>query len=589
MVTLKKIYSETGLFDEVRFQMGINIIRGIYTRSNTEITELNGIGKSTLVRLIDYALLSDEGKIYFNTKKRTFLKEHSVTLELAIDNKTYFIRRDFENPNKAKFGISLSALEEYIVTELRVILGGLFFGKDDYKGYFENIWFRSLIKFFIKDDINHHERKNPLKFVSSHRSDYEAYVHNFFLLGLPNKSVYDYVIYKKKVDDLRKMRSKMTAHILDDTGKRIEEISSEMMQLDKKIQSFQESLNAYKFLKSYEGVEAEIINISGDISKLLSRLTPIQKTLSEYKKSYEYEVEIDSERISKMYSEIKFIFGETIKKQLDDVISFRRTLSENRRKFLAKKETELSTEIENIKAKISGFEDKRSKLYKVLDEKQALDSIKNTYQLMVEEKTKKEKLRHSIESIDKIDEELRQQNSLISEVISNIAKDINSVRQRIDAISSTFIEIIKDCIHVIDVSEAVFDIRPSPSVRSPLKISIEVPKSEALGKQQLKILAYDLTVFFNIIENGRSLPYFLVHDGVFHGIDIKTVIRILNCVNGMFMKKNNFQYIITANENETLVPEDKKDVYGQYNFNLSDTIIATYKDVPSEMIFKREY
>ena len=61
---------------------------------------------NTLVRLIDYALLSDEGKKFFNIKKRAFLREHSVTLELAIDNETYFIRRDFENPNKAKFGIN---------------------------------------------------------------------------------------------------------------------------------------------------------------------------------------------------------------------------------------------------------------------------------------------------------------------------------------------------------------------------------------------------------------------------------------------------------------------------------------------------
>ena len=52
MVILKKIYSETGLFDGVEFKSGINIIQGIYTKRDNESKDLNGIGKSTLIRLI---------------------------------------------------------------------------------------------------------------------------------------------------------------------------------------------------------------------------------------------------------------------------------------------------------------------------------------------------------------------------------------------------------------------------------------------------------------------------------------------------------------------------------------------------------
>ena len=63
MVMLKQLYSETELFDKlfdkVTFRQGINIIQGVYTISDKERSGLNGIGKSTLVRLIDFALVSD--------------------------------------------------------------------------------------------------------------------------------------------------------------------------------------------------------------------------------------------------------------------------------------------------------------------------------------------------------------------------------------------------------------------------------------------------------------------------------------------------------------------------------------------------
>ena len=383
MVTLKRIYAETGLFDEVKFSMGFNLIKGIYTKSPEEHSELNGIGKSTLVRLIDFALLSKEGQNYFDINQHPFLKGHSVTLEFEDEGVTYFVKRDFAEPGEARFGKSMDSMEEYSVVDLRVVLGSIFFGKDDYKGAFENNWFRSLIKFFIKDDINHHERKDPLKFISTHKSNFETYVYNLFLLGLPNKAVYDFSVLKTKTDDLNKMRTRANRRIKEETGKKIGELSSEINILDKKINSFQESLDKFEFLSSYEDVERELISISSQISQLLNQLTPIEKSLSEYKKSYEYEIEIDTRKISKLYSEVKIVFGEAVKKQLDDVVSFRKRLAENRKKFLANKEIELSAKIEELKKQIAAFEKKRSTFYKLLDEKKALDSIKNTYYLMI--------------------------------------------------------------------------------------------------------------------------------------------------------------------------------------------------------------
>lgn len=591
MLKLKRLFSDTNLFDPVVFHSGINIIQGVYTKSEeVRKKELNGIGKSTLIRLINYTLLSNTAKQkYFNANKYEFLKGHSVILEFEKNNGSFFIKREFDDPKTVSFGKSLDKLNRYNEKELKIIFSDLFFNDEKYEGYFDSASFRNLTKFFIKDDINNFERTDPLNFISAHRRKFEVYSYNLFLMNLPNNSLVVYDSLKKQVDYLKKQKNKVIGRLKDETGKSIEEISSEIRLLEEKIGTFQKSINEYKFGESYKDAENEIIKITSHVSDLLSKITLYQRKLNDYRKSYEYEIEIDQNKIVQQYSEVNTIFGKLVKKSIDDVISFRKGLAENRKRFLKKREDNLSKEIETLREKLADFEEKRSTLYKILDEKEALDSIKNTYSMLIEEKSKKERLSASILQVKEIENEIIKTNNKITESISSISNDIDLIQDRINSITSIYFDIVKESISLGDMKEVVFDIRSSPDMNSPVKIKIDVPKSDALGKSRYKILAYDLAVFLNIVQSHRSLPHFLIHDGVFHGIDIKTVIRVLNYMNSKFLQGNDMQYIITANENEIFIPKDKREIYGTYDFDIEKSIVATYKDIPEGMIFKREY
>ncbi len=591
MIILKRLYSETGLFDPVKFTLGINIILGEYTRPKEERSELNGIGKSTLIRLIDFALLSDTTRNSFfniNKTKYHFLKDHSIVLEIEIEGNTFFIKRSFSESKIPQFGNDIHDLKEYHENELRTILGNLFFGKDEYQGYFESTWFRKIIRFFIKDDINNYERKDPLKFSDSHINDFEAYLYNLFLLGLPNKAIGNYEGFKKKRNEINNQYKGLSKKLKEDTGKEIQQINSEIRVLDNKIKNLEEALEEYKFLKSYEDVEDGLIKLSGEISENLRKINLFKRQLAEYKQSYEYEIEIDKEKIIRAYGEIKQVFGDSVKKTLEDVFSFRKKIAEGRERFLKSKEVELTTEIDKITDSISSLEIRRSDLYKILNEKKALDSLKNNYSLLIEEKSKRERLNFSMNQLNRLDEEKSKLNVNISNAVSEIREEITKVDDQIGKLSTIFLGIVTAAIRVTN-DEAVFDIRPYSNTNSPFKITIDVPKSEALGKTRLKVLAYDLTVFLNIIQEERNLPHFLIHDGMFHAIDKKTIIGLLNYIANKFLEYPRFQYIITANEDEINVPSDKIPFYGNFNFNISDSIIARYKDVPGEMIFKREF
>lgn len=120
MVILKRIYSNTNLFSEIKFKPGINIIEGVIDRSKSKHRGLNGIGKSTLVRLIDFALISDTSKgSYFDVRDYDFLKPHSVTLEFEAEGMSYYINRKFDDPTNPMFGMDSSSLKTCTENELK--------------------------------------------------------------------------------------------------------------------------------------------------------------------------------------------------------------------------------------------------------------------------------------------------------------------------------------------------------------------------------------------------------------------------------------------------------------------------------------
>ncbi len=119
---LKRIFSETDLLlENVDFRPGVNIILGKYS-GDKDARGVNGIGKSTLVRLIDFALLSDIAERKFSAGKYDFLRKenHNVILEFNVQNKVYYVKRTFADTTKAFFGENLRGLEE-IYTNIQVV------------------------------------------------------------------------------------------------------------------------------------------------------------------------------------------------------------------------------------------------------------------------------------------------------------------------------------------------------------------------------------------------------------------------------------------------------------------------------------
>ena len=190
---LIRLYSETNLIDSVPFLNGINIILGKYSEDK-EARGINGIGKSSLVRLIDFALLSGKAEKRFSQKKYDFLRdeEHSLTLEFEVRGKKYFLKRYFSDLKTIFFSNRPDKYEEYEKSEMPRILEALFFPTENSEVFFEGKRYGTLMEFFVKDDLQNQQRIDPLNFVSYNANVRDKALYNFYLLNLPTKNLVNF-------------------------------------------------------------------------------------------------------------------------------------------------------------------------------------------------------------------------------------------------------------------------------------------------------------------------------------------------------------------------------------------------------------
>ena len=79
------------------------------------------------------------------------------------------------------------------------------------------------------------------------------------------------------------------------------------------------------------------------------------------------------------------------------------------------------------------------------------------------------------------------------------------------------------------------------------------------GKNNVRTLIYDISILFNSMLKNLNAPRFLVHDGVFDGVDKAQFVHLYEYLEEKLhffeRKGQQFQYILTFNQGGTLTEE----------------------------------
>lgn len=562
---LKKLYTEPGnVFKEVSFVLGVNFI---FARKD-DVSELkdgekidvrdslNGVGKSLLLDFIDFCLLGSTQAQHNPrlNKAKPYIGDNKVVLVFEINGKEYCIKRSFTN-KKIEFG-EAGSFSEYSEDDLKTYLCDLIFSNSEYEGKYYNTWLRRLIPFFVK--IHKKKKKefqDPIRYIEQ-STIAELIQYHLLFLGLNNSWAYKNFQLISDFKEKAPAVKGITRFLEEKYGfNNRSKVQSRINELDRQVKNLEESVSQYELKGSYEDNESRANEFTKEIKKLTLENRSLTKTVESYFESIKIKSEINTKAIKKIYEQVDGFIAEKVTQTLDEAIEFRKELASSRAEFLKKEIARIQEQLEANKKKINDLDKKRAAIFNYLDKQNAIEDLTSSMLDLQMQKQEVNELKAQNEILIQFTKEAQEIETEMEINTLKIAEHITALEKSgvMGELASQFYDIY-EAIYP-DKKKAQFSITEDPGKDAKYDIHIEFPKDDSKGINQARTLVYDLFVLLHAIEKNIKCPRFLIHDGIFDGMDKAQFIATCSYIDKKVEEGLEFQYIITMNEEGTLSEE----------------------------------
>jgi len=577
---LKRLYSEPpGLFrsgkpehqDTFVFKDGFNFIFG--KKDNSESKEpLNGIGKSTLADLIDFCLLAE-----FSSKNKRLYKEkerldgYKIVLEFEVNHTDYIIKRNINNKS-IEFGL-LYQEEEIPVKDAKTKLFQVIFKNPEYKGIADQKWYRSLMSFFLKI---HKKRKgeftDPINFLTQSNRLSEINQYHFFLLSLDNKLICRNFELQKDVKERDTAIRQVKRMVEKNYGISIKDVDIQLSKLRNEIKKTKAAIDAFKLAEQFKDVEIKLNELTAKIKYLSEQNFWMSRKIESYKESYELKDILSDSKIrgiEKLYAELNNQLSGVIRNSLKEAVDFRKKLAQSREEFLKEEIQRLESDIRRNEKEKNELDEQRQKLFLLLKSKEAFTDLTQAFYYLGE----REKELSDLEGKVKTYKDLESEKLLYKEQDAKLGTEIKTFlennQDKIDAFERLFSEVYNRIYP--ESTSSGFSISQNFGADK-VNINVRFDKDESKGWNKGRTLVYDIAVILNAVRNNINMPRFLLHDGIFDGMDKSQFVELYHYLKSLQKEGNKFQYIVTMNEE------------GDLRENFGDTDELTVENIADEAI-----
>lgn len=586
---LKKIYSEPlGLFEPVEFKNGLNFIYGVKDKDEPR-ESLNSIGKSTFLDLIDFTLLASYTKSHNKRlfKAKEIMADYLIVLEFKIGQKEFNIKRNVNDPNFIQFGLLGEEITTYKIQDAKNILSSLIFKRKDYEGaFFPQKWFRNLITFYIKiQKFKQAKFLDPVKYIQE-ITEPEINLYHFYLLNLnntiPNK-IYENRVRQKGISTTIKEVAKYVEEKYD--IKDLKQAQIETTKLKLEIKKISDALDKFELGEQYHDAEHEANILTERIKNNLYHNFADNEKLKAYKSSFSQPAQINMRRINSMYKDVSEKLSLQIKKTLTEAVEFRKKLNESRQNFLQLEIDRLKQNIELRNEIIKEAEEERAKIFYFLSAKEAITDLTEAFYNLNEKRNRL----GDLEGNTKILFDLKREHDEIIGGLNRLSNEsvefLNESVEEILKFSENFNTIYND-IYLNKNTDSQFSIIGGSKKNSIIEIDITLPDMFGKGKNQGRTLIYDLAILMYNILHTVNFPRFLIHDGIFDGVDKAHFVSVSKFINTVASKGMPIQYITTINEEGTLSEKFGDEGFVNPKF-IEDNSILTLS--PSRKLFNIDF
>lgn len=447
---LKKltIHNENSLLREIFFHKGVNLIVD-ETKSNNRTDSGNSVGKTTVLRLIDFCLDGSGENIYtdseFGTKNiivENFLKENNIIITLVLVENL-----DDEND----FGIEIK--RNFLSHSKKIqTINGEKISNDEFSKKLKELIFKTVsdqptLKQLKSKNIRDEKNKllNTIKVLSPYTTDVTYETLHLFWFGI------DIGLSKDKLIREQNLEKKLQIRLRRENN--LPKIKQSLIVVNKEIDILTKKKNLFNLNEKYDEDLTNLNFVKFEINKIsstLSRLELRKELILESKLDLEKDIaNIDVLQIKRMYEKAKS-FIPNIQKTFEDTLEFHNEMIQQKIQFITEELPALGNEISSEKRKLNSLLIKEKALSEALSKLGAIeelqiivDSLSSFYEkkgTLEEQKRLWEKSNSALERIneklDQINNEIYSKDDLINKRIAEFNSYFSDISSKLDGVHS---------------------------------------------------------------------------------------------------------------------------------------------------------
>jgi uncharacterized protein YydD (DUF2326 family) len=527
------IENKTGVIRDIPFKKGINLIVDETPENQTQQTTGNNVGKTTVLRLIDYCLGSKGESIYkdteFSNQPNTTIQNFLINTEVLI---TLELIEDIEDENSEKIVIQRNFLdrkkkilkinnEEILAKDFDIELK-----KAIYKTEVDKPTFRQIISKNIRIDKD--RMNNIVKVLGAFVSNevYEALF--LFWLGINTDKAEDKrnltderrreITYRrrlKKEGELPLIEQKLAFHY------------DKIQELEEQKKNFNLNENYNEDIEKLNQVKYNLNRTSSGISQLEMRKDLILESKIDLEQEY---TNINTSQIEKLYKRANALIP-NIQVTFEETLKFHNDLISEKLEYITKELPELEQKLQSLRADLNKLRNQEYELTAIIQKSGVAEDLEE----IVTELNKQFERKGNLEEQKRFWEASNEKLERISNELNLINDDITSnddlIKSRVTQFNRYFTK----------MSEVLYD---ENYILTPIKkevgydlIVTNIEGNPSTGKKKGQIAAFD----FAYIQFADNLDirclHFILHDQLenIHDNQLNTLVEVANSINGQYI------------------------------------------------------
>jgi uncharacterized protein YydD (DUF2326 family) len=592
---LSRLYSnKPDVFTPIQFLPGLNVVLAEIRLPENRLKDTHNLGKTTLGRVIDFCLLSRPKKDFFLFKHLDLFRDFVFFLEIEVTDGSYVtIRRKVEEHTKISFKRHNQSFKDF--SDLPdVSWDHLAVPFDRAKELLDGIldlrdlkpWpYRKIAGYLLRTQKDFGEVFHLGQFAGSH-ADWKPFLAH--LLGFNAQSI---DTYYKKEEELTKKESEedITKKELGGSIEDISKIEGLLLLKQKEAEKKQQLLDGFDFREIDKEKTKTVID---ELDIRIGRLNAERYSLSHSKKKIEVsiaddEILFDAKKASELFAEAGVVFAGQIRKDFEQLLSFNRAITEERRGYLKEELIEIEADLERVNAELAELSKRRAEALSFLSSSDVFTKYKRVSDDLVTLKSdivtldRQRGFLHRLQDLRAGIRALKEEkNQLQTKIETNVELQNTEKRSRFSVIRVRFSEIVEN---VID-RKALLSV--SPNLQGHLEFRADIlddsgnTTSADLGFTYRKLLciAFDLALLQAHL--GGYYPRFVFHDGVFESWDDRKKENLLEVIRTY--TNLGIQHIITLIDSDLPArPNDSEPVFDE-----SEIILRLHDEDDSGRLFK---